>query len=85
MVNLLATTVPFFAGKPSASKEGCIYIVLNLVTVFFFRLRRFIHWIVTKKVFDMFIMLIIILSSIALASEDPVDEDSPRYAHYIKF
>ena len=43
-----------------------------------FRLRRFIHWIVTKKVFDMFIMLIIILSSIALASEDPVHEESPR-------
>ena len=46
-----------------------------------------IHWIVTKKVFDMFIMFVIILSSIALASEDPVDEDSPRneilgYADY---
>ena len=41
-------------------------------------LRRLIHWIVTKKIFDMFIMLIIILSSIALASEDPVHEDSPR-------
>ena len=42
------------------------------------RLRVFIHWIVTKKVFDWFIMLVIVLSSIALASEDPVDEDSPR-------
>ena len=35
----------------------------------------------------MFIMLVIVLSSIALASEDPVDEDSPRnlllgYADY---
>ena len=28
--------------------------------------------------FDMFIMFIIVLSSIALASEDPVDESSPR-------
>jgi hypothetical protein len=42
---------------------------------------------VTKKLFDMFIMLVIVLSSIALASEDPVDEDSPRnlllgYADY---
>ncbi|XP_059097525.1 voltage-dependent calcium channel type A subunit alpha-1-like [Tigriopus californicus] len=50
-------------------------------------LRILVHWIVTKKVFDMFIMLIIVLSSIALASEDPVDEDSPRnkfmgYADY---
>lgn len=50
-------------------------------------LRVAIHWIVTKKIFDMFIMFVIILSSIALASEDPVDEDSPRnkilgYADY---
>jgi hypothetical protein len=50
-------------------------------------LRVLIHWIVTKKLFDMFIMLVIVLSSIALASEDPVDEDSPRnlllgYADY---
>ena len=33
------------------------------------------HWIVTQKVFDMFIMLVIVLSSIALALEDPVAED----------
>ena len=32
----------------------------------------------TKKLFDMFIMFIIVLSSIALASEDPVNEKSPR-------
>ena len=37
-----------------------------------------IHWIVTKKVFDMFIMFVIILSSIALASEDPVNGNSAR-------
>lgn len=42
---------------------------------------------VTKKLFDWFIMLIIVMSSIALASEDPVDEDSKRnkilgYADY---
>ena len=30
----------------------------------------------TKKVFDWFIMFVIVLSSIALASEDPVDDDS---------
>lgn len=32
----------------------------------------------TKKLFDNFIMLVILISSISLASEDPVDEDSPR-------
>ena len=32
----------------------------------------------TKKLFDNFIMFVILISSISLASEDPVDEDSPR-------
>ncbi len=40
------------------------------------RLRRAVHWVVTKKVFDMFIMFVIVLSSIALSMEDPVDGDS---------
>ena len=51
------------------------------------RLRCLVHWIVTKKAFDMFIMFVIVLSSIALASEDPVSEKSERnkflgYADY---
>ena len=37
-----------------------------------------IHWIVTKKIFDLFIMFVIVLSSIALAAEDPVSENSER-------
>ena len=45
---------------------------------FFSRLRQVIHWFVTKKLFDNFIMLVIVVSSVSLASEDPVDEDSPR-------
>jgi voltage-dependent calcium channel N type alpha-1B len=50
-------------------------------------LRRLIHWIVTKKAFDMFIMFVIVLGSVALASEDPVAEKSERniflgYADY---
>ena len=32
----------------------------------------------TKKLFDNFIMFVILISSISLASEDPVNEDSPR-------
>ena len=43
---------------------------------FFHRLRCLIHWIVTKKIFDLFIMFVIVLSSLALASEDPVQENS---------
>lgn len=39
-------------------------------------IRRAAHWIVNLKYFDFFIMLIIILSSVALAAEDPINDDS---------
>ncbi|XP_023224867.1 voltage-dependent calcium channel type A subunit alpha-1-like [Centruroides sculpturatus] len=42
------------------------------------RIRRGAHYIVNLRYFDLFIMIIISLSSIALAAEDPVDEDSER-------
>ena len=43
-----------------------------------FSVRIFIHGIVTFPFFDTFIMVIIIMSSIALAAEDPVQEGSYR-------
>lgn len=43
-----------------------------------FRLRRFCHYIVTMRYFEMSILVVIALSSIALAAEDPVQTDSPR-------
>ena len=52
--------------------------IINNFHFYCFRFRCLIHWIVTKKVFDMFIMFVIVLSSIALASEDPVNENSDR-------
>eukprot|EP00094_Tigriopus_californicus_P013635 TCALIF_13192-PA protein Name:"Similar to CAC Voltage-dependent calcium channel type A subunit alpha-1 (Apis mellifera)" AED:0.16 eAED:0.16 QI:0/0.61/0.47/0.84/0.77/0.89/19/0/1097 len=36
-----------------------------------------IHWLVTKPLFDVFIMFVILLSSAALAAEDPVQENAP--------
>jgi len=46
------------------------------------RLRRFCHFVVNLRYFDLFIMIVICASSIALAAEDPVHEDvhedSPR-------
>lgn len=42
------------------------------------RIRIFIHGIVTYPFFDTFIMVIIIMSSVALAAEDPVQEHSQR-------
>lgn len=41
-------------------------------------MRIFVHGIVTIPCFDTFIMIIIILSSITLAAEDPVQESSQR-------
>ncbi|KAL0276239.1 UNVERIFIED_CONTAM: hypothetical protein PYX00_003847 [Menopon gallinae] len=41
-------------------------------------IRRAAHWVVTLKYFDVFIMVVICLSSIALAAEDPVEEGSVR-------
>nr|CAD7447876.1 unnamed protein product [Timema bartmani] len=41
-------------------------------------IRRGAHFVVNLKYFDFFIMVVISLSSIALAAEDPVDENSFR-------
>ncbi|XP_030853656.1 voltage-dependent calcium channel type A subunit alpha-1 isoform X7 [Strongylocentrotus purpuratus] len=40
--------------------------------------RRFCHYIVTLRYFDTMIMVVIALSSIALAAEDPIDPDNKR-------
>ena len=37
-----------------------------------------IHWFVTKPFFDGFVMFVILISSAALAAEDPVQENHPR-------
>ncbi|XP_038208535.1 voltage-dependent calcium channel type A subunit alpha-1 isoform X3 [Zerene cesonia] len=41
-------------------------------------IRRGAHWIVNLRYFDFFIMVVICMSSVALAAEDPVVEDSDR-------
>uniref|UniRef100_A0A671G4N5 Voltage-dependent N-type calcium channel subunit alpha n=1 Tax=Rhinolophus ferrumequinum TaxID=59479 RepID=A0A671G4N5_RHIFE len=41
-------------------------------------LRRACHYVVTLRYFEMVILVVIALSSIALAAEDPVRTDSPR-------
>lgn len=46
--------------------------------IFPYRIRRAAHWVVNLRYFDFFIMVVISLSSIALAAEDPVDENSMR-------
>ena len=44
----------------------------------FYSVRVGLHWLVTKPFFDGFIMFVILLSSAALAAEDPVQEHSDR-------
>ncbi|KAE8620103.1 hypothetical protein XENTR_v10010099 [Xenopus tropicalis] len=41
-------------------------------------LRRLCHYIVTMRYFEMCILMVIAMSSIALAAEDPVQPDAPR-------
>ena len=43
-----------------------------------FSIRRFCHFIVTLRYFELLIMIVICLSSISLAAEDPVNEHSRR-------
>lgn len=49
--------------------------------------RKAAHWVVNLKYFDTFIMLVIILSSIALLAEDPVNENSPtnKFLNYVDY
>ena len=47
-----------------------------MVFFFFFRVRIGLHWFVTRPFFDGFIMFVILLSSVALALEDPVKENT---------
>ncbi|CAH1183785.1 unnamed protein product [Phaedon cochleariae] len=47
--------------------------------------RRGAHWVVNLRYFDFFIMVVICLSSVALACEDPVDENSFRNVFLDKF
>lgn len=49
--------------------------------------RRGIHFLLTLKYFDTFIMIVISCSSIALATEDPVNEESNRnkFLNYLDY
>lgn len=49
-----------------------------LPRAFVCRIRRLFHYIVNLRYFEMVILIVIALSSIALAAEDPVQAESPR-------
>lgn len=43
-----------------------------------FSIRQACHWVVNLRYFDDFILAVILVSSVLLAVEDPVDPDAPR-------
>lgn len=53
----------------------------------FSSIRQAAHWTVNLRYFDLFIMLVILMSSISLAAEDPVDDDSKMnvYLNYFDY
>lgn len=50
----------------------------RILTFLFISIRRFCHFIVTFRYFELLIMIVICLSSISLAAEDPVHDNSRR-------
>ena len=50
----------------------------SVISIATFSIRRFCHFIVNLRYFDLLIMIVICLSSISLAAEDPVNENSTR-------
>lgn len=57
----------------------CLLLTLCLaLSVCLLRVRRLCHYIVTMRYFEMSILVVIAMSSIALAAEDPVWTNAPR-------
>ena len=62
---------------PHPHVNGVIIRLRNaLFLVSVFRIRRLCHWLVNLRYFDDFILFVILISSILLAVEDPVDPNS---------
>lgn len=53
----------------------CVFIC---VCVWSWRIRRLCHYVVNLRYFEMCILMVITMSSIALAAEDPVQANAPR-------
>jgi hypothetical protein len=71
MINLSCTQVSY--PQMILAVDWCI-----LFWFCFLRIRRFCHFVVNLRYFDLFIMIVICASSFALATEEPVNEDAFR-------
>jgi len=56
----------------------CVFFLIELMLKIFYRFRVLCHRIANNNIFNNTVLLLIMLSSIALACEDPVDEKSER-------
>lgn len=61
-------------GQMISHLANCFFFSLSLS----FRLRKACHWLVNLRHFDNTILVIILISSVLLALEDPVVENSQR-------
>lgn len=60
------------------TNPSLLLLTLNHSTLYCCRVRQFCHFVVNLRFFDLFIMIVIGASSIALAAEDPVNKVSER-------
>ena len=70
-------TLPFLY-YPQLIRKNLVFATQKYlkIIILYFSVRIGLHWFVTRPFFDGFIMFVILLSSVALALEDPVKEDS---------
>lgn len=61
-----------------ASPQKTFVCTFTSVCVLFRRVRRLCHYVVNLRYFEMCILMVITMSSIALAAEDPVQANAPR-------
>uniref|UniRef100_A0A8C7TV95 Calcium channel, voltage-dependent, N type, alpha 1B subunit, a n=1 Tax=Oncorhynchus mykiss TaxID=8022 RepID=A0A8C7TV95_ONCMY len=63
---------------PSQYRKPIFPLILLLQCLVLLRVRRLCHYIVSLRYFEMCILVVISMSSIALAAEDPVQANAPR-------
>uniref|UniRef100_W5L9F3 Voltage-dependent N-type calcium channel subunit alpha n=1 Tax=Astyanax mexicanus TaxID=7994 RepID=W5L9F3_ASTMX len=80
--NIESETVPMTEKNLDEVNQSCPRPILPYSSMFIFSqsnpVRRLCHYIVSLRYFEMCILVVIAMSSIALAAEDPVQANAPR-------
>uniref|UniRef100_A0A8C2Q663 Voltage-dependent N-type calcium channel subunit alpha-1B n=1 Tax=Cyprinus carpio TaxID=7962 RepID=A0A8C2Q663_CYPCA len=74
----LAIAVDNLANAQELTKVTCVVYSCCL-----YRVRRLCHYVVNLRYFEMCILTVITMSSIALAAEDPVQANAPEYIFFL--